>query len=188
MSNPTPRTALITGASSGIGESFARHLAAQGYQLVLVARRKERLEVIAADLQAGGSSPVEVIQADLSDEEDIRRVAQHTAGLEELDILVNNAGFGMSGYFSKIELEKHRYMNRVHIDAALSLTHAVLPGMIARRSGNIINVSSVAALLPYGNVSYNATKAYLVAFSEVLERRIEKDEHTRAGIVSGFHL
>lgn len=168
MSELTPRTALITGASSGIGESFARQLAADGCHLILVARRIERLEAIAADLQDGGSSRVELIQADLSEKSDIQRVADRIAGLETLDLLVNNAGFGMSGYFSKIELEKHLYMNRVHIEAALSLTHAVLPGMIARRRGGIINVSSVAAYIPWGNVSYNATKAYLVAFSEAL--------------------
>lgn len=172
MPERTPETALVTGASSGIGEAFARHLAADGYHLILVARRRERLEAIAADLQDSGSGQVEVIAADLSDESDIQRVAREIAGRKTLDLLVNNAGFGMTGYFSKIELEKHKHMNRVHIEATLSLTHAALPGMIARRRGGIINVSSVAAFLPWGNVSYNATKAYLVAFSEALNAEL----------------
>lgn len=186
VSQRAQEKALITGASSGIGESFARHMAADGYQLILVARRLERLQAIAADLQDGGSSPVEVIQADLSEVSDIQRVADRVADLDRLDLLVNNAGFGMSGYFSKIELEKHLHMNRVHIEAAISLTHAVLPGMIARRRGGIINVSSVAAFLPWGNVSYNATKAYLVAFSEALNAESRRMNIRVQALCPGF--
>jgi short-subunit dehydrogenase len=168
MTPPARKTALITGASSGIGESFARHLAEDGYQLILVARRGERLNVLAAELEGRFNTASQVITADLSAEEGIQLVVEHIKQLDPLNLLVNNAGFGMSGYFSRIEIEKHQDMNRVHIEAAVRLSHAALPGMIDQQQGGIINVSSVAAFLPWGNVTYNATKAYLVAFSEAL--------------------
>ena len=160
--------ALVTGASSGIGEAFARRLASQGFNLILLARRKDRLHELAAELEQKHGRPVEVLAADLSIDSDIQRVEKHIQQLAHLDLLVNNAGYGMSGSFSKIELEKHLEMIQVHINAAVRLTYAALPGMIARRRGIVINVSSVAAFVPWGNVTYNATKAYLVAFSEAL--------------------
>ncbi|MGW8249487.1 MAG: SDR family NAD(P)-dependent oxidoreductase, partial [Anaerolineales bacterium] len=114
------------------------------------------------------STYVQVVSADLSLDKEIQQVVEHIQKDVPLSLLVNNAGYGMSGYFSRIEIEKHLAMNRVHIEAAVRLSHAALPGMIERKKGAIINVSSVAAFLPWGNVSYNATKAYLVAFSEAL--------------------
>lgn len=164
----TPNSALITGASSGIGAAFARQLAADGYRLILVARREERLRELAAELEERHKTSFQVVPADLSVDAQIQQVVEHIQQEGPLSLLVNNAGFGMSGYFSNIEIEKHQAMNRVHIDAAIRLSHAALPGMLARGQGAIINVASVAAFLPWGNVSYNATKAYLVAFSEAL--------------------
>jgi len=164
----THRTALITGASSGIGAEFAHQLAARGYALALVARREERLRKLASELEKGFSIPAEVIVADLSQEADLERVASRIAELPGLEILVNNAGFGLSGSFARIDYATHRRAVQVHVLASVRLTHAALPGMLARRSGGIINVASIAGLFPVRNVTYGATKAYLVHFSRAL--------------------
>ena len=135
---------------------------------MLVARRKDRLHDLAAELDRQSGVQVEALAADLSDEVGIEHVAGRIQSMDSLDILVNNAGYGMSGYFTNIDLERHLEMIQVHVIASVRLAHAALTGMIPRRKGSIINVSSVAAFLPWGNVTYNATKAYLVAFSEAL--------------------
>ena len=168
VSNTKP-TALITGASSGLGAIFARQLAAQGYGLVLVARREERLESLAAEIRERHATPVEVFPADLSQEADLARLEQHIAELENLELLVNNAGFGTVGRFAKLAAEKHRAMVNVHLAATVRFTRAALPGMLARRKGGIINVASLAAFFPLpGGVTYCATKSAMVAFSQTL--------------------
>lgn len=161
--------ALITGASSGLGAEFARQLAARGYALVLVARRQERLEALAGELQERFGIPAQVLTADLSNPQDLGRLEKYVEGLERLDLLVNNAGFGTHGRFFKVPPEKHLAMVDVHLKASLCLTRAALPGMIRRGKGGIINVASLAAFFPWPrNVTYNATKAALVSFSETL--------------------
>jgi short-subunit dehydrogenase len=161
--------ALITGASSGLGAEFARQLAGQGYALILVARRQERLEALAAELQERYGVPVEVLTADLAQPQHLRRLEKYVEGLGSLDLLVNNAGFGTHGRFFKVPAEKHLAMVDVHLKASMCLSRAALPGMIARGRGAIINVASLAAFFPWPrNVTYNATKAALVAFSETL--------------------
>jgi short-subunit dehydrogenase len=162
-------TALITGASSGIGATFARQLAAQGYDLVLVARRKERLAELAAELEDQHTVSAQILVADLSTADGIEQVANRIAELDSLDILVNNAGFGIVGKFAESDLTRHLDMIHVHVVASVCLCRAALPGMIACRRGNIINVSSISAFIPAGNVTYTSTKAYLVAFSETLQ-------------------
>lgn len=170
-----PGRALVTGASSGIGAEFARQLAARGYDLVLVARRVERLQALAEELHRQYGVSADVVAADLADPADLKRVQDYAAGLDRVDLLVNDAGFGAPELFAEAELEKQLDMVRVHDMASISLVHAVLPGMIARNSGGIINVASVAAfmVLP-GTANYSASKAYLVVFSEGLQRELQQ--------------
>lgn len=158
------KVAWITGASSGIGAEFARALAARGYDLALVARRLDRLEHLAAQL----GSRVNCVQADLSEEQDLSAVADRIHRAPP-DLLINNAGFGTKPVFAEADWEGQERMHRLHVMATLRLTHAVLPGMVARGSGGIINVSSVAAFFrSVGGVSYCATKAWMNAFTEGL--------------------
>jgi hypothetical protein len=164
-----PGTALITGASSGIGAAFARRLAGAGYDLVLVARREERLAALAAELQQQYGIKVEVLVADLARMVDIERVARRVGEIETLRLLINNAGFGTSNYFSESELSTEMAMIDVHLKATLCLSRAAIPGMLARRQGAIINVSSAAAFFPTpGAATYGASKSYLNVFSEAL--------------------
>jgi uncharacterized protein len=161
MLKPKP-VALITGASSGIGEVFARILSGMGYRLILVARRKERMERLSTEIQG-----VEVFPADLTTDSDLRAVEARIAATPELAFLINNAGFGIHGIFSESDIEAQDRMHRLHIIATERLTHAALKGMTARANGNIINVSSVAGFFtnPF-NVSYCATKAWINSFTE----------------------
>lgn len=161
--------ALITGASSGLGAVFAQQLAAQGYDLVLVARREERLAALAAELEERHAVSVQVLVADLSTSDGVERVEERIAGLQTLDLLVNNAGFGFPGKFAETGIARHLDMIHIHVTASVRLCRAALPGMIARRRGRIINVASLSAFIPAGHVTYTATKAYLVAFSETLQ-------------------
>lgn len=167
VANISP-TALITGASSGLGEEFARQLAIQGYNLTLTARRIDRLQEIAAVLTGQYGTNVNIVYADLASTEGIELVAGQIAALPELDLLVNNAGFGVVGSFSRTEAAKHRAMLQVHVTASVLLTHAALPGMLSRRKGSIINVASMAGLLPLRSVLYGSTKAFLIYFSQAL--------------------
>jgi uncharacterized protein len=160
MSRPL---AAITGASSGIGAEFARKLAARGYDLLLIARRLERLRKMAGELPVDA----EPLAADLAVPEDLERVAVRLAGEPRLTLLVNNAGFGTQGRFFEVPFEDQARMHRVHIDAILRLTHAALGGMVRRGRGGVINVSSVAAFARGpANVSYCATKSWINAFTE----------------------
>jgi short-subunit dehydrogenase len=163
MSSSQP-VALVTGASSGIGEVFARKLSGRGYHLLLVARRRERLEKLAAELKSA-----EFVTADLALDSDLRSIENRIAAESNLQFLVNNAGFGVVGEFYKSDLEPQDRMHRLHIIAVERLTHAALRGMVARQIGNIINVSSVAGYLttPF-SISYCATKAWISSFSEGL--------------------
>lgn len=166
MTGEMNETALITGASSGLGEAFARVLASRGYSLILTARRLERLTALADELTRQHGISCQVVPADLADEGGITCLEKWIEKAESLSLLINNAGFGVKGRFSDGALEKHLRMIQVHVIAAVRLTRAALPGMIARRRGAIINVASMAAFLPYRSSTYAATKAYLVAFSE----------------------
>jgi short-subunit dehydrogenase len=169
--NNGPKTALITGASSGIGAAFARQLASQGYNLVLVARRHERLATLATDLQQQTSC--EILAADLSNPIDISRVEERIATLETLDMLINNAGFITGGRFARKEIARQIDMIQVHVMASKRLSRAALPGMIDRGQGAIINVSSISAFNPVaGNETYGATKAYLNFFSKCLQAEL----------------
>ena len=159
--------AAITGASAGIGATFARTLAARGHDLILIARRPDRLEALAAELAQQNGAKSEIIAADLTAAADLERVAERLAAVPELALLVNNAGFGVPGRFATAEYAGQEGMHRLHVMATLRLTHAVLAGMVDRRSGAVINVASVAGFLTSpGAVSYGASKCWINAFTE----------------------
>lgn len=167
-------TALITGASSGIGQGYARRLAVLGYDLVLVARREERLKALAEELERQQRIRVEVLAADLADLAGVTRVEQRLRTLNSLTMLVNSAGFGAWRQFVDFDLERQLDMIKVNVVAGVRLTHAALPGMMARGVGVIINVASIGGYFPTsGNVTYGATKSYVKTFSEALQVELE---------------
>jgi short-subunit dehydrogenase len=157
-------TALITGATSGIGLAFARTLARRGHDIVLVARDRERLNLVASELR-GNRVCVEVLAADLTDRVQLGSVEDYLR-THPVEILVNNAGFGVPQRFSSGDLDAEQQMLDVLVTAVMRLTHAALPGMVARASGAVLNVSSVASWITGG--TYSASKAWVTVFSESL--------------------
>jgi short-subunit dehydrogenase len=154
-------TAIVTGASSGIGEEFARQLDQRGYDLVLVARRRDRLEALAKEI--GGA---EIIEADLSTPAGVAAVQDRIAK-GNVEVLVNNAGFATNGQFADMPIERELEEIDLNVRALTQLSHAALGPMKARRSGTIINVASTGAYQPVPYMStYAATKAYVLSFSE----------------------
>ena len=157
-------TALITGASAGLGAEFARQLAAQGHNLVLVARNRTRLEKEAAELERQYGIRAEVLPADLTDDGGVAAVVGRLKNAENpVGILVNNAGIGLLHNFEQNHISEEKRHLKLHCETAMELTHAALQGMLERRSGRIINVASVAAFVPRG--TYAAAKAWLLSFS-----------------------
>lgn len=179
--------ALITGASSGIGSVFARELAARGYDLILVARRQDRLEALAGDL--GGGTAAVTLAADLATDAGMDQTAARIAAEPALELLVNNAGFGLKGRFWETPVEEQQRMQRVHIDATLRLTHAALRAMVPRDRGGVISVSSVAAYArSQSNVGYCASKGWINDFTEglYLELRGAKSNVKVQALCPGF--
>jgi len=170
MTNESPgsHVALVTGASSGLGEEFARQLARRGYALVLVARRKERLALLATSLGALHNVAVDVIEADLTANRDIALVERRVS-VGDVDLLVNDAGVGSVGEFAQLPLDREVEQVELNVRALLRLTHTALRAMIPRQGGAIINVASMAGFqpVPY-NATYAATKAFVLNFSEAL--------------------
>ncbi|MGH7519292.1 MAG: SDR family NAD(P)-dependent oxidoreductase [Gemmatimonadales bacterium] len=161
--------ALVTGATAGIGRVFCERLAARGHDLIVVARDAARLEALAGDLGTRHGVQVEALRADLSRDEEIEHVAARLQSGPALAILVNNAGFGTKGTIAKTDPAPQIAMLHLHTLAPMRLAQAALPGMLARRAGAIVNVSSVASFIyTPGNANYSATKAYLTVFSEGL--------------------
>jgi len=170
MPDATPaRTVLVTGASAGIGKAIAEVFASEGFDLVITARRQDRLEALAGDLRQRFGRRVTTIAADLADPAAPARIvdALSQAGLT-VDALVNNAGYGVPGKFVDTTWEQQRDMVQVMVMALAELTHRLLPGMIARRYGRIINVASVAGLVPQaaGHPLYGASKSLVIQFSQ----------------------
>ena len=166
--------ALVTGASRGLGRCFARELAANGRNLVLVARSGEKLETIAKDLRAEHDVRIEVVVLDLAQPGAGGRLADEIAGRSlDTDLLINNAGFGDQKRFLDLSLERQIEMITLQNATIVELTHRLLPAMIEQKSGGIINVSSMAGFqpIPYAAV-YSATKAFLTTFSLALEAEI----------------
>ena len=166
------KRALVTGASAGIGRAFAQRLATDGYDLILVARRREKLEALAEELQQSAGVNAEVIVADLTKPEDLLRVED---AARDVSLLINNAGFGAYQPFVVIEPDVAEDLVRVHVLATVRLSRAALPNMVARGSGGIINVASLLAFsgslppdrLPYRAI-YAGGKAFVVTFTQAL--------------------
>ena len=168
------QTALITGASSGIGAAFARQLAKEGYHLILIARRKDKLTQISEDLEKQFGITVEIITADLSTCEGMETAEKRAASCKTLDMLINNAGFGTHGHFINVDVKKHTDMMQVHNTATVRLCHAAIPGMKERSKGSIINMASTGGFLPYPHNSiYGATKAFNDFFSRALSAELK---------------
>jgi len=171
------KVAIVTGASSGIGEATAVALAAEGAQVVLAARRGDRLEKLAQQIQASGGQALPII-ADATDEAQIRQMVDKTkAELGRVDILVNNAGVMLLGPIDGADTEDWRRMVNINVLGLMYVTHAVLPLMKAQGEGHIVNISSVAGRTVSANVGvYNATKWGVCAFSEALRQEVYKDK------------
>ncbi len=163
-------TALITGATAGIGAAFSRHLAAAGYGLVLVARDAERLNQSRATLLSFGAPTVETIVADLTVADQRAEVADRLNGQsgESVDLLINNAGIGLGKEFPEATDSEILGQLEINVTAPVLLAHAVLPGMRERGHGAIINVASIAGLVPGRGTTYAGSKAFVVSFSEGL--------------------
>ncbi|MEI6667708.1 MAG: SDR family oxidoreductase [Acidobacteriota bacterium] len=184
-----PRTALITGASAGIGAAFAHVFAEHGFDLVLTARRGDRLTELAKTLATQHGRRVHIVAADLADPTAPARIEREiTAAGITIDALINNAGYGLPGNFLDCTWDQHRDFLQVMVTAVADLTRRFLPGMIARRYGRIINVASLAGLVPVsaGHTMYGASKSMVIKFSQSLAlETMASDVHVTA-LCPGF--
>lgn len=171
--NGSCKLAVITGASSGIGKAFARYFAGQGYDLLITGRRKDIIDRVADEIRAEFCVGVEVILANLSVAEDVSLLQAAIGSKHNLAVLVNNAGYGNHVYFGEDTADQQLDMVKVHVNAPLILIHTVLPGMLARKEGVIINVSSLATYFPApGSAMYAGTKSFLKDFTESLHLEV----------------
>jgi short-subunit dehydrogenase len=182
---------VITGASSGIGEAFADVFAAHGFDLVIAARREDRLRAVAARLERDHGRTVHVVACDLSDRDAPVRLCQEIAarGLT-IDALVNNAGYGVPGNYVASAWTRHEAMLQVMVMGLAELTHRLLPGMIERGYGRIVNVASLAGLVPTpaGHTLYAATKAFAIKFTEALAHEGRRHGVHATAVCPGFTL
>jgi short-subunit dehydrogenase len=182
------KVALITGASSGIGMAIAKLHASKGGDLILVARRKERLEALSAELQDLYKTGVYIIAGDLSTEGTPKEIFREIEKNKfQIDYLVNNAGFSKIGYFNELEWKEIRSMMRVNMMSMVELTHFILLGMKLRNHGRILNVASSAAFAPGGPLQtiYYATKAFIVSFSQGLAGELAETGITVTALCPG---
>ena len=181
-------TALVTGASSGLGAEFCRQLAADGWDLVVVARDAARLEAVAGDLRAAHGVQVDVLPANLASDDGCVRVAERlTATTSPIELLVNNAGIGTYQPFGEAALTFEEQQLDLNVRAVLRLTHAAVGAMRARGAGRVLNVSSVAGFVPRpGNVTYSASKAWVTMFSEALSLQLAGSGVTVTAVCPGF--
>jgi short-subunit dehydrogenase len=164
------KVALITGASAGLGVEFARQLSKRGHALVLVARRKERLEKLAKELGNARAVAIDLSKASAAQ----KLIADLEANGEQVDLLVNNAGFGLIGGFAELDAKRLRQMIDLNVGVLTDLCRAVAPGMIERKSGGIINVASTAAFQPGPKMAvYFATKAFVLSLTEALHEELQ---------------
>lgn len=166
------RLALVTGASAGIGAAFARSLAARGYDLVLSARRAERLHALATELRHRHEAASIVAPADLSRPEGVQQILDAVVAVHDrpIDVLINNAGWGLPGAFAQTAWADQQAFLQLMVTAPCELAHKLTPGMIARRWGRIVNVASVAGLIPgaAGHTLYAGAKSLMIKFSQSL--------------------
>jgi short-subunit dehydrogenase len=183
------KTALVTGASAGIGEAFAKELASRGFDLVITARRLERLERLARALTGAHGVRALPLAEDLADPEAPERLVRHAreAGFR-VDVLVNNAGYGVPGTFATTTWQQQADFLQVLVTAGVHLTHLLLPGMLERRWGRIAAVASLAGLLPGtpGHTQYAAAKSFMIKFSESLAAELEGTGVTATAVCPGF--
>jgi uncharacterized protein len=181
--------ALVTGASSGIGEAFAEVLAAEGFDVVITARRETRLRDVQTRLQEKYRARVEVIAEDLNDPAAPARLcAELEARGLMIDVLVNNAGYGVPGSYVASSWDVHARFLQIMVTAVAELTYRLLPGMMERRYGRIINVASLAGLVPApaGHTLYAAAKAFLIKFSESLGHEVRRHGIFVTALCPGF--
>lgn len=179
-------TVLITGASSGLGAEYARQLAPRAKCIILAARRRARLEELAAEIQHPGLQ-LHLLVVDLGDAEELERFVADVQALDlEIDVLINNAGLGDHGLFDTSDWARVKAMIDVNMMALTRVTHALLPPMIVRRRGSIVNVSSIASLLPLPHLAvYAATKAYVTSLSEALRAELRETGVTVTAVCPG---
>src|SRR5262249_4712596 len=164
--------AVVTGASSGIGEEFARELALRGYAVLSVARRRDRLETLAKQAFAQGSR-IEPLAADLSTEQGVSAVLQRMEELGEIELLINNAGLANGEDFAAGSLNREIAAIKLNVEAVVRLTHGALQGMVKRKRGAIINLASVVAFQPFPHFAvYAATKAFVLSFTEAVAEEV----------------
>lgn len=189
MSAAARRTALITGASAGIGLAFAELYAAKGHDLVVTARREDRLRALAERLGRAHGIRVHVVAADLERRDAPRELCETLAARGiTVDVLVNNAGYGVPGAFLKHDWARHQAFLDIMVGAVCELTHRLLPGMIERGYGRVINVASLAGLVPSsaGHTLYGASKAFLIKFSEALAQEVARHGVHVCALCPGF--
>jgi len=169
----TKGTALITGASSGIGAVYADRLARRGYDLILVARNESRLAALSQRLENATGRSVAAITADLNDKADLARIEATLRTNASITLLVNNAGVGATAPLLDSDVEKMDEMIRLNIGALTRLTYAAVPGFVARRGGTIVNIASIVAISPEAlNGVYGGSKAFVLAFSQSLQHEL----------------
>ncbi|MDP9879155.1 short-subunit dehydrogenase [Variovorax boronicumulans] len=183
QANPNKGTALITGASSGIGAVYADRLARRGFDLILVARNRERLAALAAKLSDETGRKVEVLPADLSDRKDIASVEAVLRTRGDITLLVNNAGFGAAAPLLGSDIDKMEDMIELNVSALTRLTYAAVPGFVERGGGTLVNIASIVAISPETlNGVYGGTKAFVLALSQSLQHEL-KDKGVRVQAV-----
>jgi len=174
MSNDR-QVALITGASSGMGLVYAERLAKRGYDLILVARRRERLDELAKRLGLETDRSVEMVVADLANAVDLSRVEKLLSEREDIDVLVNNAGVGALAPMKVVSADALENMIKINVVALTRLSHAVLPGFVRRNRGTIINLASIIAVIPSpAGAGYSGSKGYVLNFSRSLQMELAK--------------
>jgi hypothetical protein len=186
---PMKRTALVTGASSGIGEAFAEVFAAEGFDVVITARREDRLRALAERLEQRYGAHVRIFVEDLTDPAAPHRLCDAMAARGiTIDALVNNAGYGVPGVYTATEWDRHAAFLQIMVVAVTELTRRLLPGMIDRGYGRIINVASLAGLAPAlaGHTLYAASKAFLIKFSESLSHEVRRHGVFVTAVCPGF--